>query len=86
MHGLRPRDQDRGQEDLLRDAGERDLRRDGAERDLREDPGTQDLVRDRGVGDTIRLGPLATDRSTRDLRSSISSARRGRWTVPIRRE
>ena len=86
MHGLAPRDQDRGQEDLLRDPGERDLRSDGAERDLREDPGTQDLIRDRGVGDTIRLGPLLTDRSPTDLRLGLSSARRGRWAVPLRRE
>jgi hypothetical protein len=53
---LRPRDHDRGNQDLVSDLGARDLARDGVRRDLLEDRGVQDLARDLGVVDSVRLG------------------------------
>jgi len=82
----KPRDPDRGQEDLLSDPGNRDLQEDGAERDLRTDPGVQDLLRDPGVGETVRLGPMSSDTSAGDLRFGVSSARTGKLTPTTRRE
>jgi hypothetical protein len=84
MGGPRPRDQDRGREDLLADPGTRDLLNDAEERDLSRDPGFQDLVRDLGIREELRLGVLPTERLPNEARLAISSARSGAFVVPRR--
>jgi hypothetical protein len=85
MEELRPRDRDRGSQDLLSDLGTRDLVRDGRRRDLLQDRGVQDLVRDLGVIDSARLGAFGAGRELSRVSLSASLSISGGYSTVRRR-
>jgi hypothetical protein len=81
MDELRPRDWDRGREDLFADPGLRDLREDPAVRDIETDPGIRDLVRDLGTRDAIRLGISPSELTATEAHFSVVAARSGGFII-----
>jgi hypothetical protein len=73
----RPRDWDRGRQDLFTDPGTRDLREDPAERDVHTDLGSRDLIRDLGAREAVRLGIRPSELRSTEARIALEPTRSG---------